>query len=1435
MAVFLETDSTRPQHICKLLTDRCESKPLLIVLDNSNCIGDLSFVEFLVQAAGSSTSLKAIRLATDDVDFLTKLRTKIQSCEKLPGFTILEAEALFEQSIGSLSDLQKRAIEILVGQYDGHIGLLRICVPRIASLKSEEEFKKFVSELVVSKGDAEQFYSALFNRFKDSLSDSAFELCRRLTIAIRPFRKTLGNFLSRAKEEFSFEDAWNFCAAGVFDKQESARFSLPDLYVSGLVDYSNESERIEWHELAADTLQSPVKGVVDGLDFYYGVIHRFLAGNLDEAVSDATTMLAMAASEGKHQNLQFLQIELDRLLGDSVEKCNNLKSKVLWFLFQVRFSLLLDETAVAAEKSDRLANLLVEAKDALSISEQDIELLSLGWVTVLENDSELGKSTHVFKAMDHFALHQDRIASEIRVAAIYLAFLASAKSDNDPLPLISLVAGQFAQSSEIVNQELWFADNGYAFWRLTGYAIYNYATTIESIAISDFLQELNDPIVRFEQANETNVAAILRATQVRIVIDVQDDRKNAVALSTDLLNLKGVTDLAVEAHVFQTSGDALRCNSQFDVAINAYKSAIKTCPIEEVFDRSQTHMSLSFSYARSGNIENGIKHLRLARQIADETTLMNMRQMKIHADLELAALFLHKKEFEKCLESLENAKQLIDGSEKQVPECIPLAQLAIRVVSFSSGSSEFELPVPGFTIGISENMPGFGEIAPNATEFMLGYAHLAIGNYAEALKWLDQSTKTKSSSDQMAHMFASRCELKLNNLVSACKHFVLAHGDEKEGSETMVLPVGEILVEEILTFAIKEFTSTDDLPQLEEVIELLEGCCEVPLVSLFSNALNALLNALSQKGDEAIAKTYEEAMSSGFHRISRQLAWIWCYRFISQDRKLYESEATLWFWRLCWLSQLIGSDDLEYLKSTADQINSYWSRFTENDDFKLVRLVRNVLEVEDNSSLQLRNLATVFGKRTITTIGLRHFVEELQRFVPCFPNDNFSEALIPSFVTRFFDAILNNSVQESQPDFRKLVVRLQQTLHDCNGYAIDKWNSATDDLFALWTIFEQQHSYESAYRALLKWKAVTEDLQPISRAQYFIVLRHFFTPIDNPRETLEEVFRSLASVEVAELLDSEELTEVLKVRLATVHTAGKAHVAKDIYYRALTALSIQSNVGVPVAREAVEDAKGNLNSSIEQIENCIRELDELDSQVRSSENLQNELWSICFDRGGLRKMTAAAFRLRDKDDVIFDQWLSQAFEDFRKAAAATDEKLCQLKALIEQLTIAKYYQRDAEIAELASKIEQLKPDVTPQQFEFLLGQTESDILLQERSEGEPPRGWLKTEEQIQFFADQIMESIGLPPERRENVVDDFRKMAHYEKVQDEFCQYLQPMQNLEHNQSPYTAYASKTRYTCDCTLLNLRTHIETDDIETCIAAMQRAHCDECEHRKPRNS
>jgi hypothetical protein len=111
---------------------------------------------------------------------------------------------------------------------------------------------------------------------------------------------------------------------------------------------------------------------------------------------------------------------------------------------------------------------------------------------------------------------------------------------------------------------------------------------------------------------------------------------------------------------------------------------------------------------------------------------------------------------------------------------------------------------------------------------------------------------------------------------------------------------------------------------------------------------------------------------------------------------------------------------------------------------------------------------------------------------------------------------------------------------------------------------------------------------------------------------------------------------------------------------------------------------------------------------------------------------------------------------------------------------------------------------------------------------------LSDENMVKRLADKMIEALGLPPERRGNVEDDFRKEAKIEAVQQDYCKHLQPVQNNEHLLSPRIAYARPTRYTCSCTLLGYRTRIENEDIDTVINAMQRVYCEGCDKREPRN-
>ena len=106
---------------------------------------------------------------------------------------------------------------------------------------------------------------------------------------------------------------------------------------------------------------------------------------------------------------------------------------------------------------------------------------------------------------------------------------------------------------------------------------------------------------------------------------------------------------------------------------------------------------------------------------------------------------------------------------------------------------------------------------------------------------------------------------------------------------------------------------------------------------------------------------------------------------------------------------------------------------------------------------------------------------------------------------------------------------------------------------------------------------------------------------------------------------------------------------------------------------------------------------------------------------------------------------------------------------------------------------------------------ESNDILNLPDRPRDGRGFLKPDDEdaIQFFTNHLMQSTGWPEDRRRFVEDDVRKMARIEQEQDEYCQYLQPLQNLLHTRSPHTVYAEATQYTCSCTLLRHQTSVET--------------------------
>ena len=464
-------------------------------------------------------------------------------------------------------------------------------------------------------------------------------------------------------------------------------------------------------------------------------------------------------------------------------------------------------------------------------------------------------------------------------------------------------------------------------------------------------------------------------------------------------------------------------------------------------------MNAAIAYGRSGDFEQGIEQAKFARSVADEPVEIDMLPMKIHSELELAGLHLHKSDYRGCIDSLESANQLVESTDKQMPEIVPLSQLAMRVVSMSVGSNDLELPVPGFTLGIDDSLPGAKDVAPNAANFMIGYAHTALANYETALKYFDLAEVQYPDNAAMIDMLAAKCELKLENVALGIERLAKSfrRPEQVKGDPDDLMLSNELIIEEVLILAIQKSGSTETRPEFEKAIAKLDGANESS-VPIFEDSLKALYSAITDKDDTLLSSAYNMALTSGLQRVARQLAWIWCYRYKPEDLRLHESEAALWFWRLSWLSLSIVSEDDEYFGNTAEQIKTYWNQFSETEEFPLIKQVEDA--TYEDATICLRNLMRVFGDKAIETVGLKHFVNEIQYLVPSFPDGDCSLPMISQFVARMFDCILHLELQQFQNTFKPIVEELRDALHDHPGKAAKEWTAAIDDVLVLWTVFD---------------------------------------------------------------------------------------------------------------------------------------------------------------------------------------------------------------------------------------------------------------------------------------------------------------------------------------------------------------------------------------------
>ena len=220
---------------------------------------------------------------------------------------------------------------------------------------------------------------------------------------------------------------------------------------------------------------------------------------------------------------------------------------------------------------------------------------------------------------------------------------------------------------------------------------------------------------------EHEVAVVLGATATSINIDVLRDFAGAVNIAEGLPEGHKLTDKRMIAHREHAFGNALRCAGDFGSAELAYQHALEAWPTSHAHERAESTGMLGVCVARQDRLAEAFRCYMSASTLFTFGSSSNI-QSAAQCCLEAANVATRAGLNGKALRALVRAYTLLDASHRASAEWVSLAQIAARFADLVTlGSSSYEAPFPGFTIGL--RLPADAKpMDPSATTLMLARA-----------------------------------------------------------------------------------------------------------------------------------------------------------------------------------------------------------------------------------------------------------------------------------------------------------------------------------------------------------------------------------------------------------------------------------------------------------------------------------------------------------------------------------------------------------------------------------------------------------------------------------------------------------------------------------------------------------------------------------------
>jgi len=1008
-------------------------------------------------------------------------------------------------------------------------------------------------------------------------------------------------------------------------------------------------------------------------------------------------------------------------------------------------------------------------------------------------------------------------------------------------------------SVELPKKPIWDDEHGYVFWRAALSSLQVRARKAEG---EDTLQSIVRSIASIStnarKAGEIQIAVMFDCLHSLVLVDfVRDFGQARIVMENAVNKLQGISHPSVLAYCYDTYGDALRCDGKDSDATYAYKHALKTWPEYELNDRAESHLMLGIAFAKQEKYEEGSIEARKAAGLylvedgkGEYGSVLTMSAAR--ARLESAGFLIHAGEQRNANDDLMAVYDLIaQETPKNTVEWAALGNVCWALVGTTEKREETPPPpVPGFTLGSGISTEDLEKMKHWGPTIFLGRSCAAVGLNDLALNYFEIAFASCESDEEKSHVaiLALDSAIDVKDYAKAVRYAAMGSAFRAQsGSE---IDARSYLVDFSIGRVIQLITSIEDkdvaiIAIKDAVVEIESLGIVNPSAAVLLSTLKAYREMLVDGNDVQLRSAYEQAVKSHSVSAARDIAWNWCYRH-SPGKPVMEDEYFRWHWRLCWQSLEIGSQDEEFISKFLEQERQFWRLIpSESRSVNCTNVLETIEKAETLDAAVLRDVINVLAIAAWSGFAVDDVAKETANQLTCASTFSMSDDAVDAMSTRLLELVLHPGAGFVLEKIEKDVVVIAESLAQAKSLeATSEIGPRIQGVLEIANVLKTQQPTPAAFHALASNRVLAHSLSTNAAAQFYVWLTHFGELGRDDVFGTEQIMELLNSSHVSALLQEEELLPYMKIRLGTCYFTAKAFAAQREFGTALAEINAQAGMQMPFKRETLETSDNKRDKSLETILTSLSELEKLEATAREAE-LNQETWSCCAEQAGIRHMTGAAYKLQAGKNESNIELLRQAASDYLRTVDAAkevehspDELI--LRAAFSGRVVATFLE-DTELSKsFTNEIETVrKKGDLGRRIAELEQKEKGDILFQENSTDDfllPDN-----EESIQMMVDFVMQSSGFPEDRRRFVEDDIRKLAESEKEKQDFCRFLQPLQNLTHTQSPHTAYTQKTKYTCSCELLGFRTMIETDDISVAINAMKVTYCNGCEKRKPRGS